>query len=152
MRCAGSSIFLKRLYGVGYVLTLVKEPSSKKEPILDLLKGYVPDITTSTDVGAELTLRVPLSASAQFPAMFQALDRAAASEWTHACGGVRCGMEMVQVMYLWETGARACWTFFSPHRMPPSSLSFAPPDNRPWHFFVRNQCDDNGRCVFAGST
>ncbi|RYY36222.1 ATP-binding cassette domain-containing protein, partial [archaeon] len=74
VQCCGNPMFLKNAYGVGYVLTIVKEPLADSAPLLALVKRHVPDVTVSTDVGAELALRVPMASSRAFPQLFAELD------------------------------------------------------------------------------
>jgi hypothetical protein len=74
VRCVGSSMFLKRRYGVGYILTIVKRPSCDTAVLTALIARYVPEVKVATNIGAELSLRLPLEASAVFEAMFAAVD------------------------------------------------------------------------------
>ncbi len=75
LRCAGSPIFLKSKYGVGYNLTLIKAESGADVPaIKDVVQKHVPAAEMYSNVGAELSYRLPLAASAKFPNMFDALD------------------------------------------------------------------------------
>jgi ABC-type multidrug transport system ATPase subunit len=75
MQCCGSSMFLKRAYGVGYVLTFVKAAGCASGPVLEAVQALVPDAKVSTDVGKELALRVPMTASGVFSELFGKLDR-----------------------------------------------------------------------------
>jgi ATP-binding cassette subfamily A (ABC1) protein 1 len=101
LRCAGSSLFLKKHYGVGYQLTVEKkapatrnfqeaaesdiefncdadnwEPPSDIEVILEnIVRDAVPEATVLHNVGTELSFRLPLGAAASFPPMFEDLDR-----------------------------------------------------------------------------
>ncbi len=78
--CCGSSLFLKKAYGVGYSLTLVKETShgtdtsKHSEEVITLLKAHVPDTKVVTDVGQEISVQLPQTASPQFPALLTELD------------------------------------------------------------------------------
>lgn len=75
LKCCGSSLFLKRKFGVGYCMTITKS-SSSCDPVAvsNLIKHFVPSAEILTSVGSELSFRLPFSASAQFPAMLQELD------------------------------------------------------------------------------
>nr|XP_004653504.2 phospholipid-transporting ATPase ABCA3-like [Jaculus jaculus] len=72
--CCGSSIFLKRLYGVGYHIVMVKEPHCHVEEISKLIHHYVPTATLETNVGAELSFILPQNYTHRFEALFNALE------------------------------------------------------------------------------
>jgi ABC-type multidrug transport system ATPase subunit len=84
LKCAGSPMFLKKRFGVGYLLSMVRDPalvargdsalSAATASTLSHLQSFVPEATVSSDVGAELVIRLPLGASATFPAMLTQLD------------------------------------------------------------------------------
>jgi ATP-binding cassette subfamily A (ABC1) protein 3 len=77
VKCAGTPMFLKRAFGVGYVLTLVKgRASAHPDEVLALVRRHVPDAAVGTHVGAELSLRLPLASSPAFPALLSELDAA----------------------------------------------------------------------------
>jgi len=97
LRCLGSSLFLKRTYGVGYQLTIEKQPASRQptthesvdgknaaegrksmdHKIKHIVCGSVPEATLLTNVGTEMTFQLPLGASGSFMAMFHLLDHLA---------------------------------------------------------------------------
>ena len=91
--CSGSSLFLKsrwvwsspihlshdlvmllHRYGVGYHMTVVKEPGCVSHNVEQLVTSYVPDAKQVTDVGAELSFILPTSATTKFPDLFDSLD------------------------------------------------------------------------------
>ncbi|CAM9759620.1 unnamed protein product, partial [Discosporangium mesarthrocarpum] len=81
LRCMGSSLFLKALYGVGYTLTIIregkeglKEPGIIGEGLHDLVRGYVPEAVLVSSVGAERNYRLPFKAAKDFVTMFNAMD------------------------------------------------------------------------------
>ncbi len=78
LQCCGSSLFLKRVYGVGYSLTLVKdeghEPLNSCEEIIDLMKTHVPETKLLSDVGNEISLQLPQAAGPHFPALLAEID------------------------------------------------------------------------------
>lgn len=82
LRCLGSSLFLKKEYGVGYLLT-VEKPSGAvsggkgddlSKNLTDIVVGSVPKANLLTDVGTEISFQLPLGASSHFLAMFKKLD------------------------------------------------------------------------------
>ncbi|KAJ4767254.1 ABC transporter A family member 1 [Rhynchospora pubera] len=73
LRCCGSSLFLKHRYGVGYTLTFVKNctlPSVATE----IVQQHIPAATCLSDVGTEISFRLPLSSSSSFEAMFREIE------------------------------------------------------------------------------
>jgi hypothetical protein len=99
LRCVGSSLFLKKTYGVGYQLTIEKQPVNKKAPakishvgsgegveagaaraemmdekLSDIVTGSVTDATLLSNVGTELSFQLPLGAASSFRPMFEQLD------------------------------------------------------------------------------
>ena len=77
VRCCGSSLYLKKNFGVGYSLTFLKAESGCQAPaIAALVLGRVPEAEQLSNVGAELTFQLPLASSAAFPALFAALEQA----------------------------------------------------------------------------
>lgn len=61
-------------YGVGYHMTLVKEPNCVSENVERLVCSFVPEAKQETDVGAELSFTLPSNATSQFPELFDKLD------------------------------------------------------------------------------
>eukprot|EP00953_Heterococcus_sp_UTEX-ZZ885_P016384 9212-Heterococcus_DN1.PRE.2 len=95
LRCCGSSLFLKNLYGVGYNLTVVKTISNTYEEdgtlaqpdaatlaklagaskgIRHLVRDHVPKAEVLSDVGAEISFQLPSNASASFKALLMDID------------------------------------------------------------------------------
>lgn len=79
VRCAGSPNFLKRLFGIGYILTCVREHSAESRAITALVQRFVPAAIVSSDVGAELAFKMPLESAQLLPALFAALDAGTSS-------------------------------------------------------------------------
>lgn len=73
--CAGSTIFLKNKFGVGYNITVVKKDSqTSSQPIVDLITKYVPTCKVTTDVSSEIALQLPMDKVDKFPKLFDKLD------------------------------------------------------------------------------
>lgn len=51
LQCVGSPYFLKRHYGVGYTLVVVKKPGFQYKGCTDIIRKYIPDITINQDRG-----------------------------------------------------------------------------------------------------
>jgi ATP-binding cassette subfamily A (ABC1) protein 3 len=91
----GSSLFLKSRYGVGYTLTLTTsavainssattattpttastEAHDQTARISSLVSLHVAQASVLSNVGAELSFRLPLNQSSKFPALLEALDQ-----------------------------------------------------------------------------
>jgi ATP-binding cassette subfamily A (ABC1) protein 3 len=77
LECLGSSLFLKRLFGVGYSMTVSKTSeatSEQSQALLSVIKEHVPAVEVLSDVAAEVSYRLPLTMSKAFPSMFDAID------------------------------------------------------------------------------
>lgn len=76
IKCFGSSIFLKRLYGVGYSLTMITKPGSDSAKVLAFVQRHVPSATIQSNVGAELSILLPRKSSPKFQALFEEMEAA----------------------------------------------------------------------------
>lgn len=73
LKCCGSSLFLKHHYGVGYTLTLVK--SAPTASIAgDIVHRHVPSATCISEVGTEISFRLPMASSPAFERMFREIE------------------------------------------------------------------------------
>ncbi|KAK7336540.1 hypothetical protein VNO77_17083 [Canavalia gladiata] len=73
LKCCGSSFFLKHHYGVGYTLTLVK--SAPTASIAgDIVYRHVPSATCVSEVGTEISFRLPMASSSAFERMFREIE------------------------------------------------------------------------------
>ena len=101
LRCAGSSLFLKRQYGVGYQLTIEKQPlvgvnKSIKDTgdseggeievvkgsgdnfdakLEEIVTGSVKEASLLSNVGTEMSFQLPIGAASTFAPMFEQLDK-----------------------------------------------------------------------------
>ncbi|XP_031243974.1 ATP-binding cassette sub-family A member 3-like isoform X2 [Mastomys coucha] len=74
LKCCGSSLFLKKLYGVGYHLVIVKTPDSDDEKISQLIMDYIPTAKMETNVAAELSFILPKEHTHRFAELFTDLE------------------------------------------------------------------------------
>ncbi|KJE91770.1 ATP-binding cassette transporter 1 [Capsaspora owczarzaki ATCC 30864] len=75
LRCVGASLFLKKRFGIGYHMTLVKRSDATKESdVTAFLRSFVPKVNLTGDIGAELSYTLPSDQSSVFPALFAALE------------------------------------------------------------------------------
>ncbi|KAJ4840078.1 ATP-binding cassette sub- A member 1 [Turnera subulata] len=76
LKCCGSSLFLKHQYGVGYTLTMVKS-SPAASVASDIVFRHVPSATCVSEVGTEVSFKLPLASSMSFERMFREIESSA---------------------------------------------------------------------------
>ena len=76
LRCCGSSLFLKRAFGVGYNMTIEKNAVVLFDSarMSELVLSHIPSATLLTDVGTEMTFQLPLNSTGHFQALFDQID------------------------------------------------------------------------------
>ena len=55
-------------------MTLIKGPGANVDAVMKLVRAHVPEASISTNVGAELNLRLPMTSSPCFPALLAEVD------------------------------------------------------------------------------
>ncbi|CAN6577001.1 unnamed protein product [Malus baccata var. baccata] len=73
LKCCGSSLFLKRQYGVGYTLTLVKSTPTACVAS-DIVYRHIPSATCVSEVGTEISFKLPLASASSFECMFREIE------------------------------------------------------------------------------
>jgi ABC-type multidrug transport system ATPase subunit len=74
-KIAGSPLYIKQKFGVGYSATLTKQHKDvPSAPLTDVMRKHVPELQKLSDVGTELTFQLPLKASDRFSALLTELD------------------------------------------------------------------------------
>ncbi|GFP92211.1 ABC transporter a family member 1 [Phtheirospermum japonicum] len=73
LKCCGSSFFLKQQYGVGYTLTLVKTTPTASTAA-DIVYSHIPSATCVSEVGNEISFKLPLASSSSFESMFREIE------------------------------------------------------------------------------
>ena len=74
LRCAGSSLYLKSQFGVGYTLAIEKGPKFRDATVKSLISKSIPAASELSNVGAEIVMQLPLSASEHFQPLFETFD------------------------------------------------------------------------------
>ncbi|KAL5277954.1 ABCA3.2 family protein [Megaselia abdita] len=74
LKCYGTSFFLKKRFGSGYILICVKKESCKSEDVTSLLQKYINGLKIESEIGAELTYNLPDEFSMNFEEMLTELD------------------------------------------------------------------------------
>ncbi|XP_045840899.1 ABC-type organic anion transporter ABCA8-like isoform X1 [Meles meles] len=75
LKCAGSSLFLKKKWGIGYHLSLQLNEMHVQENITSLIKQHIPDAKLSAESEGKLVYTLPLERTNRFPALYDDLDR-----------------------------------------------------------------------------
>ncbi|KAH7957727.1 hypothetical protein HPB52_022524 [Rhipicephalus sanguineus] len=76
LRCAGTSLFLKNRFGIGYHLTMVVDQGADKSQISQLVQRYVPSVTVYRSTGTELAFILPMDSTYNFANLFAAVEEA----------------------------------------------------------------------------
>ncbi|XP_037665334.1 ATP-binding cassette sub-family A member 6 isoform X2 [Choloepus didactylus] len=75
LKCAGSSLFLKRKWGLGYHLSLCRNELCDPEKITSFINHHVPDAKLKTENEEKLVYTLPLERTNKFPDLFSDLDK-----------------------------------------------------------------------------
>nr|XP_054923491.1 ABC-type organic anion transporter ABCA8-like isoform X1 [Dermacentor andersoni] len=78
LRCAGTSLFLKNRFGIGYHLTMVVDQRTDKAHIGQLVQQFVPSATVYRSTGTELAFILPMDSTYNFANLFAAVEEAIA--------------------------------------------------------------------------
>ncbi|XP_038067464.1 ATP-binding cassette sub-family A member 3-like [Patiria miniata] len=74
LQCVGTSLFLKKKYGVGYHMTIAKAPSCDVATVSALIASHVPGMQEESNVGTELSYILPEESVGQFEQLFTDLE------------------------------------------------------------------------------
>ncbi|KAM6297369.1 ATP-binding cassette sub-family A member 10-like [Aegotheles albertisi] len=74
LKCVGSSLFLKKKWGIGYHLRIHVSESCDLENVTALVKQYIPSVIFSGHSQYELRYKLPLENTNKFPDLFSGLD------------------------------------------------------------------------------
>lgn len=77
LQCSGSSLFLKRRFGKGFILTLSRGDSSQADmiDITRFITTYIPTAEFHEDLNAEISFVLPSNSTSEFGKLFKALER-----------------------------------------------------------------------------
>ncbi|CAL1288325.1 unnamed protein product [Larinioides sclopetarius] len=75
IQCCGSPLFLKKKYGAGYHLVMVKKPSCDVSAVTSLIQLYVPNAEMLSNIGTELKYLLPHESSHLFPDLFSEVEK-----------------------------------------------------------------------------
>ncbi|KAF4012945.1 hypothetical protein G4228_003023 [Cervus hanglu yarkandensis] len=74
LKCVGSSVFLKRRWGLGYHLSLCRSEMCDPEKITSLINHHIPDAKLKTESKEKLVYTLPAERTNKFPDLFSDLD------------------------------------------------------------------------------
>ncbi|XP_067683603.1 phospholipid-transporting ATPase ABCA3-like [Haliotis asinina] len=74
VKCCGTSYFLKKLYGAGYHLVMVKDPTCQVASVTAVVQRHVPTAVMESEINAELSYLLPDDQSAKFAALFTEIE------------------------------------------------------------------------------
>ncbi|XP_023444866.2 ATP-binding cassette sub-family A member 9 isoform X2 [Dasypus novemcinctus] len=75
LKCAGSSLFLKKKWGIGYHLSLQLNEMCDPENIMSLIKQHIPEAKLTAQREENLVYILPLERTNKFPDLYRDLDR-----------------------------------------------------------------------------
>uniref|UniRef100_G1Q7X7 ATP-binding cassette sub-family A member 8-like n=2 Tax=Myotis lucifugus TaxID=59463 RepID=G1Q7X7_MYOLU len=74
LKCAGSSLFLKKKWGIGYHLSLQLNEMCVQEKITSIVTKHIPDAKLSAKSEGKLVYTLPLERTNKFPELYENLD------------------------------------------------------------------------------
>ncbi|KAI5744367.1 hypothetical protein M8J76_001734 [Diaphorina citri] len=74
IKCYGTTLFLKKIYGAGYQLTFLTSDDIRVSAITDLIQSHVPDASLHNTQSSQITYTLPTQDTSPFPALFAALE------------------------------------------------------------------------------
>ncbi|XP_071081913.1 phospholipid-transporting ATPase ABCA3-like [Haliotis cracherodii] len=74
VKCCGTSYFLKKLYGAGYHLVMVKGPTCQVASVTAVVQQHVSTAVMESEINAELSYLLPDDQSANFAALFTEIE------------------------------------------------------------------------------
>ncbi|KAK7864713.1 hypothetical protein R5R35_010965 [Gryllus longicercus] len=75
VQCYGTPMYLKKLYGTGYVLSILKKSSSDPDRIETAIKDVIAEAELKTSVASLMTFSLPDEKRSLFPELFSLLQR-----------------------------------------------------------------------------
>ncbi|XP_045038372.2 ATP-binding cassette sub-family A member 9 isoform X2 [Desmodus rotundus] len=75
LKCAGSSLFLKKKWGIGYHLSLHLNEMCDPDAVTSLVKQHIPDAKLTAQSEEKLVYILPLERTNKFPDLYRDLDR-----------------------------------------------------------------------------
>ncbi|CAN0146161.1 unnamed protein product [Rangifer tarandus platyrhynchus] len=74
LKCSGSSLFLKRKWGIGYHLSLHLNETCDPDSVTSIVKHHIPDAKLTAQSEEKLTYILPLERTNKFPDLYRDLE------------------------------------------------------------------------------
>ncbi|KAL5014325.1 hypothetical protein ScPMuIL_008595 [Solemya velum] len=75
VKCCGSSHFLKKAYGAGYHLVVVKNDNCDIQKLTTMIKSHIQTAQLETEISAEIVYLLPFDQSAKFEKLFTEIEQ-----------------------------------------------------------------------------
>ncbi|OWF34668.1 ATP-binding cassette sub-family A member 3-like [Mizuhopecten yessoensis] len=95
IKCCGTSLFLKKTYGAGYHLVVVKSKTCDVNRLTSLVTSHIPRALVESDISAELSYVLPFEDSPKFEKLFEDIEKNASSLGISSFGTTATTMEEV---------------------------------------------------------
>ncbi|XP_054707778.1 phospholipid-transporting ATPase ABCA3-like [Uloborus diversus] len=86
IQCCGSPMFLKRKFGTGYHLHLVKDRNFNQSGVLGLIQKHIPGSSVENSSEKEITFNLGSNSDSSFARMFEELENSKSSMGFNSCG------------------------------------------------------------------
>eukprot|EP00049_Salpingoeca_infusionum_P004186 m.75537 g.75537 ORF g.75537 m.75537 type:complete len:1711 (-) comp12452_c2_seq4:1262-6394(-) len=74
VKCCGSSLFLKNLYGLGYHMIVAKEEGCNVSAVTAVVQSHIADAVEEANIGSEVTYLLPKNSAEMFSELFGELE------------------------------------------------------------------------------
>lgn len=95
VKCCGTSLFLKKAFGAGYHLVMVKDASCNVAKVTELVQSHVPTAKLESEISAELSYLLPFDQSKSFANLFSDVEQKKSSLGIQSFGTTATTMEEV---------------------------------------------------------
>jgi len=76
LSCLGTSMFLKKKYGVGYNLTAIKKTTANNQLVMPYFKSHMgAECKKLSEIQSEMTIQIPHEYSGNFKQFFATFDK-----------------------------------------------------------------------------
>lgn len=97
VKCYGTTLFLKRLYGTGYNLSIIKLDGCNESAVWSTITKNVPEATIKNLNGPVMYFSLPLDQTSKFPKLFDSLET---DKKTLRIGGVGVSLTTLEDVFL----------------------------------------------------
>ncbi|XP_048742099.2 phospholipid-transporting ATPase ABCA3-like [Ostrea edulis] len=95
VKCVGTSLFLKKAFGAGYHLVMVKDKSCNVSNVTQLVQSHVGSAILESEISAELSYLLPFDQSKSFSKLFADVEQKKSSLGIQSFGTTATTMEEV---------------------------------------------------------